>query len=182
MKKNRLQDCPDRVGTLSRLKRLELDGNRLELLPPSLSQLTQLSVLTLSSNHVYRLPEEMVGMEKLKMLDVNGNMLTHLPVGFGSLRLRSLKLSYNRLETLRHEVFRPSLKGTLTQLWLSNNNLLQLPDSLVELSKVKEVQMDSNPFKSPPPELLAEGLTTVMQYLRVRMQRTDDMHGLIVKR
>lgn len=26
MKKNRLQDCPDRVGTLSRLKRLELDG------------------------------------------------------------------------------------------------------------------------------------------------------------
>ena len=26
MKKNRLQDCPDRVGTLSRLKKLELDG------------------------------------------------------------------------------------------------------------------------------------------------------------
>lgn len=68
------------------------------------------------------------------MLDANGNMLTHLPAGFGSLRLRSLKLSYNRLETLRHEVFRPALKGTLTQLWLSNNNLLQLPDSLIEVS------------------------------------------------
>lgn len=26
MKKNRLQDCPERIGTLSRLKRLELDG------------------------------------------------------------------------------------------------------------------------------------------------------------
>ncbi len=59
-------------------------------------------------------------------------MLTHLPIGFGALRLRSLKLSYNRLETLRHEVFRPALKRTLRQLWLSNNNLLQLPDSLVE--------------------------------------------------
>ncbi|CAN0482252.1 unnamed protein product, partial [Ectocarpus sp. 8 AP-2014] len=54
-------------------------------------------------------------------------MLTHLPPGFGALRLRSLKLSYNRLETLRHEVFRPKLNGTLRQLWLSNNNLLQLP-------------------------------------------------------
>lgn len=61
-------------------------------------------------------------------------MLTHLPAGFGSLRLRSLKLSYNRLETLRPGVFRPALKGTLTQLWLSNNNLLQLPDSLIEVS------------------------------------------------
>lgn len=51
-----------------------------------------------------------------------------------------------------------------------------------QLSKVKEVQMDSNPFKSPPPELLAEGLATVMQYLRVRIQRTDTMHGLIRQR
>lgn len=75
-----------------------------------------------------------------KTLDANGNMLTHLPIGFGALRLRSLKLSYNRLETLRHEVFRPALKRTLRQLWLSNNNLLQLPDSLVEARK-KQVSL-----------------------------------------
>lgn len=79
------------------------------------------------------------------MLDVNGNMLTQLPVGFGSLRLRSLKLSYNRLETLRPGVFRPVLKGTLTQLWLSNNNLLQLPDSLIEVSFYAPSQ-----FRRPP--------------------------------
>eukprot|EP00752_Nemacystus_decipiens_P011950 g10596.t1 len=182
MKKNRLQDCPDGIGNLSRLKRLELDGNRLEVLPPSLSQLTQLEVLTLSSNHVYQLPDAMVGLSKLKVLDANGNMLTHLPIGFGALRLRSLKLSFNRLETLRHEVFRPALRGTLRQLWLSNNNLLQLPDSLVELSKVQEVQMDSNPYKSPPPELLAEGISTLMQYVRVRMQRIDRMYNLILER
>ncbi|CAM9220260.1 unnamed protein product [Ectocarpus sp. 4 AP-2014] len=181
-KKNRLQDCPEAIGSLSLLKRLELDGNRLEVLPPSLSQLTQLEVLTLSSNHVYQLPNEIVGLAKLKTLDVNGNMLTHLPPGFGALRLRSLKLSYNRLETLRHEVFRPKLNGTLRQLWLSNNNLLQLPDSFVELSKVQEVQMDSNPYKSPPPELLAEGITTVMQYVRVRIHRIDLLHKLILNR
>lgn len=70
--------------------------------------------------------------KRFETLDANGNMLTHLPVGFGALRLRSLRLSYNRLETLRHEVFRPTLKRTLRQLWLSNNNLLQLPDSLIE--------------------------------------------------
>ncbi|CAM9250870.1 unnamed protein product [Scytosiphon promiscuus] len=182
MQKNRLQDCPDGIGSLSRLKHLELDGNRLEVLPPSLSQLTQLEVLTLSSNHVYQLPDEIVGLEKLKTLDANGNMLTHLPPGFGNLRLRSLKLSYNRLETLRHEVFRPVLKGTLKQLWLSNNNLLQLPDSLVELSKVQEVLMDSNPYKSPPPELLAEGIATVMLYVKIRMKRIDVMHNLILDR
>lgn len=72
--------------------------------------------------------------DRSKTLDVNGNMLTHLPPKFGSLRLRRLKLSYNRLETLSHDVFLPALKGTLKKLWLSNNNLLQLPDSFVEAS------------------------------------------------
>lgn len=72
-------------------------------------------------------------MRKSQILDVNGNMLTQLPPRFGQLRLRSLKLSYNRLETLRHDLFQPALKETLQQLWLSNNNLLQLPDSLVEV-------------------------------------------------
>ena len=42
--------------------------------------------------------------------------------------------------------------------------------------------MDSNPYKSPPPELLAEGISTVMQYVRVRMQRIDRMYNLILGR
>lgn len=42
--------------------------------------------------------------------------------------------------------------------------------------------MDSNPFKSPPPDLLAEGLSTVMTYLRVRMRRIEVVHSLIVER
>ncbi len=42
--------------------------------------------------------------------------------------------------------------------------------------------MDSNPYKSPPPELLAEGISTVMQYVRVRMQRIELMHKLILER
>lgn len=42
--------------------------------------------------------------------------------------------------------------------------------------------MDSNPYKSPPPDLLAEGISTVMQYVRVRMQRIDRMYNLILER
>lgn len=86
-----------------------------------------------------------------KALDANGNMLTHLPVGFGALRLRSLKLSFNRLETLRHEVFRPALKGTLRQLWLSNNNLLQLPDSLIEASERSTYRERERGVRDPLP-------------------------------
>lgn len=42
--------------------------------------------------------------------------------------------------------------------------------------------MHSNPYKSPPPDLLAEGISTVMQYVRVRMQRIDRMHKIILER
>lgn len=66
-------------------------------------------------------------------IDADLNMLSHLPLAFGELQLRSLKLSYNRLESLRDDLFLPKLKETLGQLWLSNNNLLELPDSLVEV-------------------------------------------------
>lgn len=52
----------------------------------------------------------------------------------------------------------------------------------VQLSKVQEVQMDSNPYKSPPPELLAEGISTVMQYVRVRMERINRMYNMILER
>lgn len=40
--------------------------------------------------------------------------------------------------------------------------------------------MGSNPFKSPPADLLAEGLSTVMLYLRVRINRIALMHKLIL--
>lgn len=42
--------------------------------------------------------------------------------------------------------------------------------------------MDSNPFKSPPLEILGEGFPTVVQYLRVRMKRIAVMHYLILER
>lgn len=57
-----------------------------------------------------------------------------------------------------------------------------VPPLARQLSKVQEVQMDSNPYKSPPPDLLAEGISTVMQYVRVRMQRIDFMYKLIKER
>lgn len=42
--------------------------------------------------------------------------------------------------------------------------------------------MDSNPYKSPPPALLAEGIATVMMYIKIRMKRIDTMYNLILKR
>ncbi|CAN0016079.1 unnamed protein product, partial [Choristocarpus tenellus] len=72
-------------------------------------------------------------LDWLQVLDMTGNMLTHLPEGFGRLQLRVIKVAYNCLETLEHDVFLPHLKKSLQQLCISNNNLLELPDSLTEV-------------------------------------------------
>lgn len=82
----------------------------------------------------------------MQIIDANRNMLTHLPPRFGRLRLRSLKLSFNRLETLRHDLFLPALKGTLKKLWLSNNNLLELPNSIIEV-RLKGVLPSRSTFR-----------------------------------
>jgi Leucine-rich repeat (LRR) protein len=174
--RNRLLSIPPELGVLYHLEDLNLSRNRIEVLPRDfIAGMVHLKTLNVSNNFIGEIPASITGLEGLESLDVGGNCLRTLPTGFGNLRLAIFRASFNRLEFLSDATFEPNLGGALHVLWLANNNLQELPRSIVSLKDLREVQVSGNPMRSPPPELLAEGNAALIQYCRVRSARLVEL-------
>jgi len=179
--KNVLYDLPDAIGNLTALTKLSLDLNRLEYLPESISELRHLECLSASCNALYELPDSITELSKLTVLGLDSNRLNLLPDGMGSLSLQVLKCSHNRIEYLDDEFLAPTLLKTLRTLWVSSNNLVELPASIVRLEQLEDLHIEYNPMKSPPAELIAEGMTVVIQYCRLRATRITEIGDFLVE-
>jgi hypothetical protein len=113
------------------------------------------------------------------VLDLDANKLTLLPTTIGNMHLEVLKVAYNRLEILHHDSFRPNLCNTLKSLWLTSNNILELPDSLSDIVCLDDVHLDSNPILNPPAALVSDGIHAIKQYCRKRGERITEILTLI---
>jgi hypothetical protein len=90
---------------------------------------------------------------------LDGNFISTLPAGIGSLKLTTLKLAHNRLEYLLDDCLRPNLLETLAVFWVSSNNLIELPHSFVDMKNLDDMKIEYNPMRSPPMELVQEGIS-----------------------
>jgi len=179
VQRNHLYDVPEEIGLIAGLKDLYLDMNRLDNLPENLTKLKQLSVLSASMNQLQSIPSAIGRLQHLMILNVSGNNLHRLPSGMGYLNLTELKASHNRIEVLSDDFLAPNLQKSIELLHLQNNNLLELPPVFDECSKLKQLLIDYNPMRSPPPELSEEDLETVLQYCRIRTERVREMTKLL---
>merc|ERR1719502_1828738 len=139
-----------------------------------------LKALSLAANNIIELDNSLTVLSKLQYLNLNGNNLTCLPNKFGSMMLKRLILSYNRIESLAEDFMEPNLVHTLSSLSISNNNLIELPVNFVKCERIKVLQYDGNPIISPPIELMLEGLEGIFKYGRIRKIRINEMKQAIV--
>jgi Leucine-rich repeat (LRR) protein len=93
--------------------------------------------------------------------------------------LEVLKVAYNRIELLHHDVFKPNLCNTLKSLWLTSNQLLELPDSLSDIVCLDDIHLDSNPLLNPPAALISDGIHAIKQYCKKRGERIKELLQLI---
>ena len=145
---NQLTTLPESFSQLTQLTSLDLSRNQLTALPDSLGQLTQLTSLVLFHNKLTTLPDSLGLLAQLTELDLSYNQLTALPESLGQLtQLTELNLSYNQLTNL------PESLGQLTYLRglsLSNNQLITLPESLGRLTRLRHFTIQSNLIKQLP--------------------------------
>jgi Leucine-rich repeat (LRR) protein len=164
------------LTSLHNLTRLSLAHNKLKALPPSICNLQCLEYLTVYNNHLEELPQNLNKLNNLVSLNLGMNRLVTLPRNFEFNKLAILDVSYNNLsdnylpESLYQnkclralymsdndlEVLPESignLSESLEVLALRSNDIYQLPKAIGKLLKLKELNLVNNRLIVLPPEL-----------------------------
>jgi len=180
LSKNRLYDLPQEFGNMVDLREVILDINRLEFFPTSIGNLRHLETLSANRNWLYKIDPNIVELKNLIELNLDANFITTLPESIGEMNLTALRLSHNRLAFLEDNCLRPNLINSLAIFWVSSNNLIELPQSFVDMKCLDDMKIEYNPMRSPPMDLVQEGMQTVMRYCRVRASRVNELKELLV--
>ncbi len=94
----RITVLPESIGTLMRLRKLDLGGNRMSDIPDSIGRLRHLENLNVSRNRLGSIPSNLGNLTRLHTLDLGHNALTSLPESLGRLaKLAYLDLRWNTL-------------------------------------------------------------------------------------
>ncbi|MBX2802232.1 MAG: TIR domain-containing protein [Myxococcales bacterium] len=172
-----LECWPPWLGQFSDLEQLDLSGNRLGSAPEAFfAQLPELTVLWLNSIALRFVPSSLCRLQKLRHLSLSANGLRFLPTEFSKLdALVELRLADNKFTEFPAPL---SDLSSLVSLDIANTGrvdavgsshagqITRLPVEVAELPCLAHLDVDGHPIEAPPPEVVAEGLSSVRDYFR----------------
>ncbi|KAM3625600.1 uncharacterized protein V6R79_014655 [Siganus canaliculatus] len=225
--RNQLTSFPDPWACP--LKQCRASSNRIQTLPDSISIFwrTQLQDVDFSDNGLRELPSYIFELEGLLSLRLCGNLITSLPgpEKWKCSKLRTLDLSRNQLgkteeapksrrltflttwhrrdpDPVSSLEFPSVLRDSLEVLFLNNNQLENVPQSVCGLSSLTELYLSSNPgirelpaelgqlsnlwqldledlnLSNVPQEVRREGPASVLAFLRAHLRRAEPFQRL----
>ncbi|NWV36007.1 LRRK1 kinase, partial [Grantiella picta] len=201
--RNALEFLPDALTVFwkNHLREVDFSENSLKEVPAGLFQLEALVSLKLLGNQLVTLPsQDKWNCKQLKSLDLSKNQLGKSDEGFKTKRLPffttksrvrggpeagpflefpaflsdSLEVLYlndNQLDSVPQSVC--LLKG-LTELYLGNNpGIRELPPELGQLANLWQLDIEELNISNVPAEIRKEGPKTVLAYLRAQLRRAE---------
>lgn len=164
LQKNRLKEVQG-IACLSNLTELNLCRNELVEFPSEISELQQLVKLYMNQNNIKSIPEEVFpSLKKLQFLKMSTNKLSQLPSDMNKCeKLIYLSLSHNCLKNVQPLVG----LGRLTELYVENNRLTELPHALFKSPNLEKFKANSNPLREPPEAICAGGLKAIQSYFEM---------------
>lgn len=154
LNRNNIASLPPSIGKLRDLRTLAIGHNKLLSIPNEIGLLTFLEILDLSHNNITDLPKEIGNLINLNRFFINANRIVELPPEIGKLRNLEWLFAGNRDAIRKGKrlffVEDEENKGML------GNKLLHLPKEIVNLKKLKGLDLSGNDI-SIPPELIEAG-------------------------
>lgn len=155
---NAINNVPNSLFmNLTDLLFLDLSNNNLEALPPQMRRLTMLQTLVLDNNplghfHLRQLPS-LTNLQTLRMRNTQRSV-SNMPASAQSLAslvlLTELDLSQNEFTKIPESLYE---LGNLRRINLSNNNIVELSNSIENWTKVEVLNLSSNQIAALPPAL-----------------------------
>lgn len=140
----------------------------------------RLKTLNLSKNRINDCPDNICDLFELKVLNLEKNRLQFVPKSIAKLNLVDLRIGHNQIELLPGDIFADNLGRSIKIFSCCENNMMELPWSLTRIDVEALLEADFNPYISPPPYLMSEGLRVVQNYLHIRHVRKALFEELIV--
>jgi len=162
-----LKTLPEALFSMTNLRKLYLDGCSLQCIPASIQRLSKLRRLSLEDNELEFLPLEMgEHLSDLQELKLSQNRFSSFPSAVIKQlpKLEFLLIHHNNLSVLPNDIF--SRLPELSTLDISYNKISHLPVELGKLQTIKTLKVAGNPWRFPPPEIIAQGVSSLIEYLR----------------
>jgi|GEM_PF-1583293 len=157
---DKLKQFPTGISSLHNITEFILKNNNIRNVPDSISYLKSLKRLILNSNNIDTLPDAMSGLA-LEYLDISSNPIKDLAA---LSRLKSLKeLSVSNINL--KEV--PQAIVSLDSIWnldLSHNALTRLPAEVINMRGLMMIRLNNNQFVDFPEQLINSNVYTVILY------------------
>lgn len=149
-----INELPDEIGKLTKLKSLNLSYNSLIAIPASIGKLENLEEIFLTKNCLEIIPDEFGKLQKLKILDLSNNKITNIPKSISNLsNLQVLDVSYCQSETL--------------------------PEDFPKLTNLRDLSLEGNKFTFPPQKIIKRGLYATMHYLTEEQRKKEHTDTII---
>ncbi|XP_073259571.1 leucine-rich repeat-containing protein 40-like [Porites lutea] len=169
LSKNALSEVPSRLLSLGKsLTDLNVSLNKISSLPSEFGCLSKLSSLNLSINQLSDLPDSFSRLTTLREINISNNRFKNLPSVLYSLKsLEIILASGNQIQVIEVESLLPM--SSLSTLDLQNNDIAQVPPQLGNVTQLRSLQLEGNPFRNPRAAILAKGTQALLAYLRDRI-------------
>lgn len=179
---NKLETIPEGITQLTKLKILDVSSNAIKMVPDNLTLLSQIVTLNFSNNKLESFPA-MQNNSKLTVLDLSQNCLKSFPDVCKSelVSLSEIKLQGNDIDEIPPGI---SLLPVLKLLDISNNKIKVLPGELADCSKLKEVNLKSNPITDRRLFKLIDQCRTkqVLDYVKQNCPRVGNVENEATKK
>ena len=142
---------PQEIGSLSRLRLLDLSSNEITEVPSSLANLKELRMLLLCFNNISAVHDEWGTLERLEHMLIMGNQIERLPAAWATLhRLTILFAENNRIRELPEEWGDSMLE--LLSVDVAHNKIERLPPRWSNLGSIVTFRGDDNQVTELPAE------------------------------